>query len=95
MSPTPLPGGAFHACVDHISEFQVSANPDVADPGSEAALFVVDHPQNQHQMHTMGFSRRPGDEGNLYIASGDGGGSCDDDAAMRRRKWTKHANFVR
>jgi glucose/arabinose dehydrogenase len=71
------PGGAFGTCVSHISEFQVSANPDVADPGSEAALIVVDHPQNQHQMHTMGFSQRPGDEGNLYIASGDGGGECD------------------
>lgn len=73
------PGGIFGACISHISEFQVSANPDVADPGSEAALIVVDHPQVQHQMHTMGFSPRPGDEGNLYIASGDGGGSCDDD----------------
>ena len=71
------PGGAFGTCVNHISEFQVSANPDIADPTSEAALIVVDHPQSQHQMHWMGFSQRPGDEGNLYIASGDGGGTCD------------------
>ena len=49
------PGGAFGTCVNHISEFQVSANPDIADPGSEAALIVVDHPQGQHQMHHAGF----------------------------------------
>jgi len=71
------PGGAFGTCVNHISEFQVSAEPDIADPGSEAALIVVDHPQSQHQMHHLAFSPRPGDEGNLYIASGDGGGTCD------------------
>jgi glucose/arabinose dehydrogenase len=71
------PGGAFGTCVSHISEFQVSGNPDIADPGSEAPLIVVDHPQGQHQMHHLAFSPRPGDEGNLYIASGDGGGTCD------------------
>ena len=71
------PGGSFGTCVNHVSEFQVSANPDIADPGSEASLIVVDHPQEQHQMHHLAFSPRPGDEGNLYIASGDGGGTCD------------------
>ena len=71
------PGGSFGTCVSHVAEFFVSANPDVADPGSEASLIVVDHPQEQHQMHWMGFSRRPGDEGNLYISSGDGGMFCD------------------
>ena len=70
-------GGSCGTCVSHISEFQVSANPDIADPGSEASLIVVDHPQCQHQMHHLAFSPRPGDEGNLYIASGDGGGTCD------------------
>jgi glucose/arabinose dehydrogenase len=71
------PGGSFGANISHISEFEVSANPDIADPGSEASLIVVDHPQTQHQMHHLAFSQRPGDEGNLYIASGDGGGVCD------------------
>ncbi len=70
-------GGIYGTNIDHIVEFQVSADPDIADPDSETALIVVDHPQTQHQMHTMGFSPRPGDEGNLYIASGDGGGTCD------------------
>jgi len=73
------PGGMFGTCISHISEFQVSGNPDIADPGSEASLIVVDHPQGQHQMHHLAFSPRPGDEGNLYIASGDGGGTCDRD----------------
>jgi glucose/arabinose dehydrogenase len=31
-------------------------------------------------MHHLAFSPRPGDEGNLYIASGDGGGTCDNGA---------------
>src|SRR4030095_10476685 len=70
-------GGSCGTCVSHISEFEVSANPDIADPGSEASLITVDHPQCQHQMHHLAFSPRPGDEGNLYISSGDGGMSCD------------------
>jgi glucose/arabinose dehydrogenase len=77
VSYTARPAGHV---VNHIAEFQVSADPDIADPGSEAALLLVDQPQVTHDANWLGFSQRQGDEGNLYIGIGDGGGECDDDA---------------
>jgi glucose/arabinose dehydrogenase len=68
------------SCISHIAEFVVSADPDIADRSSEATLLIVNQPQPTHDMAWLGFSPRPGDEGNLYIGSGDGGGECDDDA---------------
>jgi len=43
------PGGSFGAGVYSYCEFTVSSDPDVADPGSEAALLTFDQPQNQSQ----------------------------------------------
>ena len=79
ISYTAPPIG-HESCINKIAEFTVSADPDIADPGSETALLSVPEPQPTHKMNGLGFSPIPGDEGNLYIGSGDGGGECDDDA---------------
>ena len=71
------PGGSFGAGVTHIAQFTVSADPDIADPASERALLTFDQPQTNHNGGWCGFSPRAGDEGNLYIATGDGGAAND------------------
>jgi len=71
------PGGAFGQGVTHVAELTVSADPDIADPGSELALLTFDQPQTNHNGGWLGFSPRAGDEGNLYIATGDGGSAND------------------
>lgn len=71
------PGGAFGQGVTHIARFSVSSNPDVADAASEVTVLTFDQPQNNHNAGWIGFSPRPGDAGNLYIASGDGGNAND------------------
>jgi glucose/arabinose dehydrogenase len=71
------PGGSFGAGVTHIAEFTVSADPNVADPGSERTLLTFDQPQTNHNGGWCAFSRRPGDDRNLYIATGDGGSAND------------------
>jgi glucose/arabinose dehydrogenase len=67
------PGGSFGAGVSHIAQLTVSANPDIADPASERTLLSFDQPQTNHNSGWLGFSPRPGDNGNLYIHTGDGG----------------------
>lgn len=57
-----------------IVEYKVSANPDVADPGSARTVMSIDQPQTNHNGGWIGFS--PIDD-LLYIATGDGGGACD------------------
>jgi glucose/arabinose dehydrogenase len=72
-----VPGGAFGNGTTHVSQFQVSSNPDVADPTSEKVLLTFDHPQTNHNGGWIGFSLRTGDDHNLYIATGDGGNAND------------------
>lgn len=73
-----VPGGAFGLGVTHVSQFAVSAgNPDIADTSVEKLLLSFDQPQSNHNGGWIGFSPRPGDENNLYIASGDGGSGND------------------
>ncbi|MEO7724803.1 MAG: PQQ-dependent sugar dehydrogenase [Chthoniobacterales bacterium] len=67
------PGGMFGNGVSHIAQLTVSGDPDIADPASERTLLMFDQPQTNHNSGWLGFSPRPGDEGNLYIHTGDGG----------------------
>ncbi len=72
-----FPGGIYSQGLTRISRFSVSTNPDIADAASEKIILFYDQPQNNHNGGWIGFSPRSGDEGNLYIASGDGGASND------------------
>jgi glucose/arabinose dehydrogenase len=71
------PGGSFGQGVTHVAEFTVSADPNVADPGSERTILTFDQPQTNHNGGWVEFSRRAGDDRNLYIATGDGGSAND------------------
>lgn len=57
----------------HISEFRVSANPDVADAGSERQLLFVAQPFPNHNGGGLAF----GNDGMLYAGLGDGGSGGD------------------
>ena len=73
------PGGAFGQGETKIIQYQVSSDPDLADttPANIKTMLSFDQPQNNHNGGWIGFSPRANDDHNLYIASGDGGGSND------------------
>jgi glucose/arabinose dehydrogenase len=58
-----------------IEEYQVSDDPDVADPASARTVLTVDQPsgQNNHKGGSINF----GADGFMYIGLGDGGGGGD------------------
>jgi glucose/arabinose dehydrogenase len=56
-----------------LSEFRVSANPNVADASSERVILQWDDPQSNHNGGTVAF----GADGYLYFSLGDGGGAND------------------
>lgn len=56
-----------------VSEYTVSADPDVADPASERVLFRNGHPCGNHDGGWLAF----GPDGMLYFAIGDGGDQND------------------
>jgi glucose/arabinose dehydrogenase len=65
--------GTNRGCHEEVlAEYQVSDNPDVADPAGEI-LFRVDKPQFNHNGGGIAF----GPDGMLYFSLGDGGGAND------------------
>ncbi len=59
-----------------VQRFHVSADPDLADPASALTILTIAQPQTNHNGGWLGFGP---DDGYLYIASGDGGGTDDND----------------
>jgi glucose/arabinose dehydrogenase len=56
-----------------IVRYQVSGDPDVANPASATAVLSFDQPQSNHNGGWIAF----GSDGYLYVASGDGGSGND------------------
>jgi glucose/arabinose dehydrogenase len=66
-----------------IARFKVSAsNPNVADPGSEKILLTFEQPYSNHNGGKVAF----GNDGFLYIATGDGGSGGDPKNMGQNRK---------
>ena len=63
-----------------IARFQVSANPDVADPASRRTLLVIPQPFANHNAGDLKF----GPDGNLWIPMGDGGSANDPNCNAQR-----------
>ncbi|MFO0985130.1 MAG: PQQ-dependent sugar dehydrogenase [Planctomycetota bacterium] len=59
-----------------LARYQVSSDPDVADPWSAAIVLVIDEPGHNHSGGMIAFSPR---DGYLYLATGDGGPGRDPD----------------
>jgi glucose/arabinose dehydrogenase len=79
------PGGVFNMGQSQIRQYQVSSsNPDLADttPSTIKTMLTYDQPQGNHNGGWIAFSPRAGDDQNLYIASGDGGGANDQDGGV-------------
>ena len=70
--------------VTHVEQRQVSSDADVADTtaASIKTLLTVTQPQTNHNGGWIGFSPRPDDDHNLYIALGDGGSGNDADGGV-------------
>lgn len=58
-----------------ISRFSVTSNPDIADETSEFIILSYTQPNTNHNGGDLAF----GNDGYLYISSGDGGGAGDPD----------------
>ena len=56
-----------------VSSFQVSVDPDIADPGTEQIIFTADQPYSNHNGGQVVF----GPDGSLYLGLGDGGSAND------------------
>ncbi len=60
-----------------IARYQVSANPNLADPNSETRLLEISYPIGEHAGGGLAF----GPDGYLYISIGDGGAGGNGDEA--------------
>ncbi len=58
-----------------VDRYRVTANPNVADPGTRERILTIDDPNTIHNGGCMYF----GDDGMLFIATGDGGPGGDPD----------------
>ena len=63
-----------------VARYQVSANPDVADPASRRVLLSVHQPFSNHNAGDLKF----GPDGNLWIPLGDGGSGNDPSCNAQR-----------
>jgi glucose/arabinose dehydrogenase len=72
-----VPGGSFGNGVTHISQFRILTTRHKKRKSREKILLSFDHPQANHNGGWIAFSPRPGDDNNLYIGAGDGGGTND------------------
>jgi glucose/arabinose dehydrogenase len=59
----------------HVVRYEVSSDPDVADPSSATPVLSIVQPQSNHNGGWTAF----GPDGFLYISTGDGGGDDDND----------------
>lgn len=79
-APSPSAPGTAQDPVDHqsvIAEYSVaSLGSNVADPNSERILMTFNQPQFNHDAGQLAF----GSDGKLYIGTGDGGSSNDNNA---------------
>jgi glucose/arabinose dehydrogenase len=57
-----------------VAEYQVSADPDIADAGSASIVLIISQPQSNHNCGWLEFGPL---DGYLYIGTGDGGNFCD------------------
>jgi glucose/arabinose dehydrogenase len=60
-----------------VARFEVTGNPDVADPNSEEELLFIDQPNGTGFQNHKGGTLHYGVDGFLWFATGDGGGSND------------------
>jgi glucose/arabinose dehydrogenase len=63
-----------------ISRFQVTSNPDVADPASEQTILKIPEPTTVHHGGHLAFGPK---DGYLYVGSGDGGVPADQDRSAQ------------
>jgi glucose/arabinose dehydrogenase len=75
------PLGALPGGTSIIARYSVSANADVATPGSEQILLTVDQPYTNHNGGMVAF----GPDAYLYVGFGDGGSGGDPDGHGQNR----------